>query len=222
MREEHAKSKISVLLADDHTLLREMLRRLLQDCSDMHVVGEAKDGHEAVRLAREHKPDVIVMDLAMPALDGIDATKQILSDELPCKILMLTMHANEEYAVRALQAGAYGILGKGGAGRDVIEAIRKVSAGERYLPLSLREGILERYARGGSSESPLASLTDREVQILKRLAEGATNQLIAQDLHLSPKTVETYRARLLSKLELNTTSDLIRFALRYGIIADLW
>ena len=213
---------ISTLLADDHALLRDMLRRLLKDTTDIHVVGEAKDGHEAVRLARELRPDVIVMDLAMPALDGIDATKQIRADGLPCKILILTMHANEEYAVRVLQAGAYGLLGKGGAGRDVIEAIRKVSVGERYLPSSLRDEIIQRYTRQGMAESPLATLTDRELQVLKRLAEGATNQQIAQDLHLSAKTVETYRTRLLSKLELNTTSDLIRFALRYGVIADLW
>jgi len=213
---------ISVLLADDHTLLREMLRRLLKDSPDLQVIGEAKNGHEAVRLARELKPEVIVMDLAMPELDGIDATKQILNEKLPCKVLILTMHANEEYAVRVLQAGAHGLLGKGGAGHDVIEAIRKVSTGERYLPPALREDIIQRYSRQGDAQSPLAALTDRELQVLKRLAEGATNQQIAQDLHLSAKTVETYRTRLLSKLELDTTSDLIRFALRYGVIADLW
>ncbi len=213
---------ISVLLADDHVLLREGLRQLLTDSGDIQVVGEAGDGHEAVRLAQRFKPEVIVMDLAMPRLDGLDATKQITSEGLASKVLVLTMHANEEYAVRVLQAGARGLLGKGVPGREVLEAIRKVAAGGIYLPALLREELLQRHVRAGTERSPLEALTDRELQVLKRIAEGLTSEKIAQDLHLSPKTVETYRSRLLEKLALSTTSDLIRFALRHGVIADTW
>jgi DNA-binding NarL/FixJ family response regulator len=213
---------ISVLLADDHVLLREGLRQLLTDSGDIHVVGEAGNGHEAVRLAQRYKPDVIVMDLAMPQLDGLDATKQITNEGLASKVLVLTMHANEEYAVRVLQAGARGLLGKGSPGREVLDAIRKVATGGIYLPMLLREELIKRQVRAGTERPPLEALTDRELQVLKRLAEGWRNENIAQDLHLSPKTIETYRARLLEKLSLSSTADLIRFALRHGVIADTW
>ncbi len=213
---------ISVLLADDHVLLREGLRQLLTDSGDIQVAGEAGDGHEAVRLAQRLTPEVIVMDLAMPRLDGLDATKQITGEGLTSKVLVLTMHANEEYAVRVLQAGARGLLGKGSPGREVLDAIRKVAAGGIYLPALLREELIKRHVRAGTERSPLEALTDRELQVLKRIAEGLTSEKIAQDLHLSPKTIETYRSRLLEKLTLSTTSDLIRFALRHGVIADIW
>jgi DNA-binding NarL/FixJ family response regulator len=213
---------ISVLLADDHVLLREGLRQLLTDSGDIQVAGEAGDGHEAVRLAQRLTPEVIVMDLAMPRLDGLDATKQITGEGLTSKVLVLTMHANEEYAVRVLQAGARGLLGKGSPGREVLDAIRKVAAGGIYLPPLLREELIKRHVRAGTERSPLEALTDRELQVLKRIAEGLTSEKIGQDLHLSPKTIETYRSRLLEKLTLSTTSDLIRFALRHGVIADTW
>lgn len=213
---------ITILLADDHALVREGLRRLLQDYADLEVVGEASDGQETLRLARQLQPDVILLDLSMPGMDGIEATKRILEEGLKSKVLILSMHANEEYAVRVLQAGARGFVGKGAPSREVTEAIRKVASGGCYLPLALAEALPKRYVRKGTEDSPLEVLSDRELQVLKRLAEGQTGREIAQELHLSPKTVDTYRARLLTKLELSTTADLIRFALRYGVIQDTW
>jgi two-component system, NarL family, invasion response regulator UvrY len=213
---------IKVLLADDHALVREGLHRLLDDCDDMEVVGEACGGQEALRMLRQLEPDVVVMDLSMPDLDGIEATKQIARENLKARVLILTMHVNEEYAVRLLQAGAHGFMGKGAASQEVVGAIRKVAAGGSYLPSMLSEGLPKRYIRRGASPSPLGALSDREVQVLKRLAEGHAGREIAQDLHLSTKTVDTYRARLLAKLDLRTTADLVRFALRHGVIEDAW
>lgn len=213
---------IKVLLVDDHALVREGLRRLLQDYDDIEVIGEACDGQEALRLVRQLQPNVTVMDLSLPGLDGIEATKRVVSEGLTTRVLILTMHANEEYAVRVLQAGARGFVGKGAPSQDVVGAIRKVAAGGYYLPPALVEALPKRYARKDGGDSPLQALSDRELQVLKRLAEGCTSREIAQDLHLSTKTVDTYRARLLAKLELETTADLIRFALRHGVIEDTW
>lgn len=213
---------ITVLLVDDHALIRDGLRRLLQDCKDIQVIGEASDGQEAMRLLRQLHPDVTVMDLSMPGLDGIEATKHILNEGLDTRVLILTMHANEEYAVRALQAGARGFIGKGSPSQEVIAAIRKIATGGSYLPDDLSDALPKRYARKATGDSPLETLSDRELQVLKRLAEGQTSKVIALDLHISTKTVDTYRARLLTKLELETTADLIRFALRHGVIEDTW
>ncbi len=213
---------IKVLLADDHALVREGLHRLLDDCGDMEVVGEACGGQEALRMLRQLEPDVVVMDLSMPDLDGMEATKQIARENLKARVLILTMHVNEEYAVRLLQAGAHGFMGKGAASQEVVGAIRKIAAGGSYLPPTLSEGLPKRYIRRGADLSPLGGLSDREVQVLKRLAEGHVSREIAQDLHLSTKTVDTYRARLLAKLDLSNTADLVRFALRHGVIEDAW
>jgi DNA-binding NarL/FixJ family response regulator len=213
---------ITVLLADDHALIRDGLRRLLQDCPDIQVIGEASDGQEVLRLLRQLHPKVTVMDLSMPHLDGIETTKCIINEGLDTRVLILTMHANEEYAVRVLQAGARGFIGKGAPSQEVVAAIRKIAAGGAYLPEALSDALPKRYARKGAGESPLEALSDRELQVLKRLAEGRTSKEIALDLHISTKTVDTYRARLLTKLELETTADLIRFALRHGVIEDAW
>lgn len=213
---------IKVLLADDHALVREGLHRLLEDCGDMEVVGEACGGQEALRMVRQLQPDVVVMDLSMPGMDGIEATKQIVREGLKARVLILTMHTNEEYAVRMLQAGAQGFVGKGALSQEVVEAIRKVAAGGCYLPPELSEGLPRRYARRGAHTSPLEGLSDRELQVLKRLAEGHTSWAIAQDLHLSVKTVDTYRARLQAKLDLRTTANLVRFALHHGVIEGAW
>jgi DNA-binding NarL/FixJ family response regulator len=213
---------IKVFLADDHALVREGLHRLLQDYPDLQVVGEASDGQETLRLARQLQPDVILMDLSMPGMDGIEATKRIVDEGLKAKVLVLSMHANEEYAVRVLQVGARGFLGKGAPSQEVAEAIRKIMAGGVSLPPAFAEALPKRYLRKSTEDSPLEALSDRELQVLKRLAEGRTGREIAHELHLSSKTVDTYRARLLAKLELSTTADLIRFALRHGVVEDTW
>jgi len=211
----------TILLADPQVLIREGIRRLLEDCSDLTVLGEASDGYECLRLVQQLRPDVVVMDLAMPGLDGIEATKQIVSERLGSRVLILTMHAIEAYAGPLLQAGAKGIVGKGAASQEVIQAIRTVAAGGRYLPAALAEAVGRRYAqRDKTAASPLELLSDREVQVLTRVARGATSRIIAQDLSMSAKAVEYYRARLLAKLQMQTTTHLIRFALRHRLIDD--
>jgi DNA-binding NarL/FixJ family response regulator len=162
------------------------------------------------------------MDLSLPGIDGLEATKQIAEEELKTRIVMLTMHANEEYALRVLQAGAQGFVAKDDPSEEVVEAIRKVAAGGTYLSPLLTEQLPKRYARGQIKPPSLAALSDRELQVLKRLAEGQTTGGIAQDLCISVKTVDTHRAHLLEKLGLKTTVDLIRFALRNGLIEDLY
>jgi DNA-binding NarL/FixJ family response regulator len=213
---------IRILLVDDHTLVRHGLRRLLNDCNDMQVIGEAGGGHEALRLARELRPDVMLMDLSMPELDGSEATKRLRGEGLKARVLIVTAHASAVYAMRLLEAGAHGFVSKSAPSDDVIAAIRKVAGGGRYLPPALAEELPLYHAREDESQSPVAALTDREVQVLKRLAEGAKCRAIALELHLSVKTVDSYRGRLLEKLQLDTTADLVRFALHHGVIADTW
>jgi two-component system, NarL family, invasion response regulator UvrY len=211
-----------VLIVDDHAVVREGLRRLLGDYREIEVVGEAADGHEALRLVAQLLPDVAVLDLSMPGLDGIELTKQLAKQHPTLKVLILTMHANEEYALRLLQAGARGFIGKGAAGPELVNAILKVANGGVYLPPELVETLPQRFATRRGDGSPLEALSDRELQVLKLLAEGKTGREIGEILHLSVKTVDTYRARLLSKLSLETTADLIRFALRHHVIEDAW
>jgi two-component system invasion response regulator UvrY len=211
-----------VLIVDDHAVVREGLRRLLDECSEIKVVAEAADGHEALRLIAQTTPDVAVFDLSMPGLDGIELTKLVAKQYPSMKVLVLTMHANEEYALRLLQAGARGFIGKGAPGQELVNAILKVASGGVYLPPALVETLPQRFAARRGEASPLETLSDRELQVLKLLAEGRTGREIGQMLHLSVKTVDTYRARLLSKLSLETTADLIRFALRHHVIEDAW
>jgi DNA-binding NarL/FixJ family response regulator len=211
-----------VILADDHALVREGVGRLLEDSGEIRVVGQAADSHEALRLAHKLEPDVAIIDLSMPGLDGIELTRT-LARELPkVKVIVLTMHANQEYAVRVLQAGARGFIGKGAEGAELATAVLKVARGGTYLPAALLDTLPERFANSKPSEDPVAALSGRELQVLKLLAEGRTGKQIGQTLHLSVKTVDTYRARLLAKLGLETTADLIRFALRHKVIENAW
>ncbi len=212
-----------VLLVDDHAIVREGLRWLLKDCPQITVVGEAADGHEALRMAKQYEPDVAVMDLSMPGLDGMEVTKRLEQEGLGTRVVILTMHANEHYAMRLLQAGAHGFLGKGAGSDELVKAICKVASGGRYLPESLAEAIPLIYTRKkDTAASPLESLSYRELQVLKLLAEGHRSREIGRKLNLSVKTVDTYRARLLLKLDLESTADLIRFALRHGVIESTW
>jgi DNA-binding NarL/FixJ family response regulator len=211
-----------VLLADDHTLLRDGLRRLLQDQEDLEVVGEAGDGHTALRLVRHLRPAVIVLALALSSLDGLEVTKRIVTERLTTAVLMVTMHATVDYAVRALRAGARGFLSKSASGNEVIAAIRKIAAGKVCLPSALSEVVPILYGPAEEKHTLLALLSDREVQVLKRIAEGRTNTYIASDLRMSLKTLEAYRARVMTKLAARSTADLIRFALRERVIADAW
>jgi two-component system, NarL family, invasion response regulator UvrY len=208
---------IRVLLADDHSIVRAGLRRLLEDAGDMEVV-EAADGRQALKLAKETPPDVAVMDISMPGLDGLEAIQRLreILPDLP--VLVLTMHEEEQYVVRCLAAGARGYLTKRGAPEQLVNAIRKVLAGGRFLSDEVAEALAVRVARGQDEQSPLESLSNRELQVLRALALGKTNREIAEDYNLSVKTVDTYRFRLLKKLNLRNNAELSRFAMQHGLI----
>lgn len=208
---------INVLIADDHGVFREGLRLLLENQADMHVVGTVGDGREAVKAALELRPDVVVMDLAMPQLNGIDATAQIVERNDAIKVVMLSMHSTVEHVYRALQAGALGYLRKESAGSEVVEAIRTVHAGRRYLSQKITETVVDDYILKRSIESPLESLSQREREILQLIVEGQSGVDIARTLHLSPKTVDTYRSRMMQKLGIGDLPSLVKFALQHGL-----
>jgi len=212
---------IRILLADDHSLLRDGLRLLLERQSDMSVVAEAGDGREALRMVEEHRPDVAVMDIAMPLLNGIDATKQIVAHSPATSVIMLSMHHDESYVIRALNAGARGYLLKDSLKADLIAAVKSVSQGHSYfspkIRLILQEDYFRQMADKQKSDS-LELLTARESEILQLAAEGHSNKEIASLLSLSSHTVETHRAHILQKLNLHTVPELILYAVRKGII----
>ena len=212
--------KIKVLLADDHTILRDGIRSLIEDEPDMEVVGEAEDGITVVKLADSLKPDVILMDLAMPLLNGLEATRQIRKNQPGAKILILTMHENEEYIRQVLAAGAMGYILKDAAARELLGAIRSVHKGEVVLSPAITRLIVTDYLRWGdlSAHEPSDGLTDRERQILQLIAEGYTNKQIADILSISIKTVQAHRLNLMKKLDLHDRGELIKYAIQKKII----
>jgi DNA-binding NarL/FixJ family response regulator len=203
--------KISVLLVDDHTLVRRGFRRMLEDESDMNVVGEAGDGEEAVRLAAELKPRVIVMDCALPQMNGLDATRKILAAAPDTAILMLSMHAEDTWVRQALDAGARGYLLKSAMELELPIAVRKVAAGERVL-----DPAVERPAslKGERSQA----LTPRELEILQLIVEGKSNKEIADQLKLSANTVAVHRANIMDALGIHKTAELVVYAIRNGLV----
>ncbi len=211
--------KIRILLVDDHRILREGIRSLLEDHDDIVVVGEAEDGRAAVSLASKLTPDVIVMDIAMPLLNGLDATRQIKRDNSNIKVLILTVHDNEEYIREVLAAGAMGYVLKYAAASELISAIRTVFQGEAVLSPSITRLVLEDYLRWSDIKQDSAnSLTSREREILQLIAEGYINKEIAEILHLSIKTIQSHRSSLMQKLDLHDKGDLIKYAIQKKII----
>lgn len=209
---------IKVILADDHPVVRDGLRFLLDAQSDIKVVGTAVNGLEAVELATRLCPDVAVMDISMPLLNGIEATQQICSACPQTRVMMLSIHFTSVHIQRALQAGAMGYLLKESAGEEVVEAIRTVHAGKRYLSRKIAESVVEEYVRQ-SGDDVLEGLSPRERQVLQLIAEGKTSSDAAKLLYLSVKTVETYRSRLMQKLGLKDMASLVKFAIQHGIIS---
>lgn len=208
---------IRVLVVDDHTVVRAGICRLLDAEPDIQVVGQTGSGHDAVQLSRDLCPDLVVLDYGLPDLDGLEVTRQIVVlDDAP-RILVLTMHASEEYATRVIRAGAAGFIVKAAATETLLKAVRKVAGRGLYVSPSVMEKMVERLGQP-VAESPESALSDRELQVLIRLAHGATTKEVAEDLHLSPSTVETYRSRILEKLDLRNNSDMTRFAIRRGLI----
>jgi DNA-binding NarL/FixJ family response regulator len=209
---------IKVLLADDHAIFRAGLRRLVEEAGDMAVVAEAADGREAIQRVQDVMPDVAVIDISMPGLDGLEVISKLSSSHPKLPILVLTMHEEEQYVVRAITAGAKGYITKRSVPEQLVQAIRKVHAGDRYLTDEAAELLARRLASGARGSSPLDTLSNREIQVLRCLALGQTTREIADVYHISAKTVDTYRSRLLQKLNLRNNAELTRFAIQSGLV----
>jgi DNA-binding NarL/FixJ family response regulator len=207
---------IRILIADDHGIVAEGLKSLAEAEPDIEVVGIVADGREAEQHARESKPDVVIMDMSMPELNGADATRAILQNDPGCRVIVLSMYAEREYVRRALKAGAMGYVVKRSAAKELVDAIRAVHAGQRYLSPRVADVVIE--AGADDKDDLLAKLSMREREVLQLLAEGNTGAQIAQRLSLSQKTVETYRARLVEKLGIRDLPGLVRFAIQRGIV----
>jgi len=209
---------IKVLLADDHSIVRAGLRRIVEESGDMEVIAEAADGREAIQQAHKQLPDVAVIDISMPVLDGLEVISQLRNYYPKLPILILTMHEEGQYVVRAIEAGAMGYITKQSAPEQLVKAIRKVHSGSRFVTDEAAEALALRVAKGAHGQSPLDSLSMRELQVLRRLAMGHTNREIASAYSISIKTVDTYRSRLLKKLNLRNNAELSRFAIQNRLI----
>jgi DNA-binding NarL/FixJ family response regulator len=207
-------SRTKVLLVEDHQVVREGLRSLLQAQPELEVVGEASDGTEALALAEQKRPDIVVMDISLKGLDGIEATKRLRKTHPEIQVVVLTMHDDAPTVDRALHAGARGYVLKGSGVKSLCDAIRAVSRGEAFLSPDVSHYVLQGYLRKASGEEAADPLSDRERQVLDLIAEGFTGRQIAERLGLRPKTIENHRARIMEKLDIHTTAGLVRYALR--------
>lgn len=210
--------KIRVLLVDDHAILREGLRSLLSLQDDIEVVGEAADGQAALELVGLLQPDVVVMDIAMPVMDGLEATRCLKKEHPETRVLILTQHDNREYVFSLLQAGASGYVLKKAGGAEVITAIRGVYAEGAFLPPHIAREIMERYIQRPPEETGRPHLTDREQEVLRLVAEGQSNKEIAELLCLSVKTVMVHRTNIMAKLDIHNRTELVKYAIRHGIV----
>lgn len=214
-----SEGPIRVLLADDHAVVRSGLRALLSGEPDVQVVGEASTGREAVAKAEALRPDVAVMDISMPDMDGLEATRAIRQRGLPTQVVVLTVHADDEYLLRALDAGACGYVVKSASDTDLLQAIRLAAQGQVFLYPSAVRRVLSHYVQSRGQRKRLPEqLSGREQEVLRLTAAGYTNQEIAQELGISPKTVDTSRQRIMEKLGLERRSELVRYALRKGLL----
>jgi DNA-binding NarL/FixJ family response regulator len=213
---------IRVILADDHTLVRAGMRALLEKLPKVVVVGEASEGREALTLVREHQPDVVLMDISMPGLNGLEAAARMAEEFPQVRVIMLSMHNNEEYYWRALKAGAAGYLLKKAATVELDSALQRVMQGEIYLSLEISAKLAKKFPLQGIADrkSPLEQLTPRQREILQLIAEGQNTKGIAEILQVSPKTIEYHRLKLMAGLNVHDVPGLVRFALRVGLIAQ--
>jgi two-component system response regulator NreC len=208
-----------VILADDHTIVRHGLSELLGQERDIEVVAETKDGHSTIELARELSPDLVIMDIGMPGLNGIDATRRILRESSRVKILALSMHSGKNFVIEMLKAGASGYLLKECALEELIVAVRAVMAGKTYLSPSITDIVVENYVRCSSDDKSTAFsiLSQREREVLQLIAEGKTTKQVAKRLHISPKTVEGHRLRIIDKLNIDNIAQLTKYAIQEGL-----
>lgn len=215
-------SKIRIVLGDDHTLVRQGVRKILEDQPDWEVVAEAADGRESVRKTLEAKPEVAIFDIAMPLLNGIEATRQVVRRAPDTRVLILSMHADEAYVVQALQAGAKGYLLKESADADLVDAVTAVASGKSFFSPAVASVMLDDYVRHLSEKGVVDRyqlLSEREREVLQLVAEGRSNKETAELLCLSPATIETHRANILQKLDVHNTAELVLFAVRRGVIS---
>lgn len=213
--------RIRILLADDHTMVRQGLRKLLEERPDWEVIAEAGDGREAVRLAEQHKPDVAIIDVAMPLLNGVEATRQITKRAPDTRVLVLSMHADEAYVTQILQAGATGYLLKDSADVDLLKAVSEAAQGRSFFSPAIARVMLDDYVRQLADRGVTdryESLSEREREIFQLIAEAKTNKEIAALLNVSPSTVETHRAHIMEKLDLHSAAEIVLYAVRRGVI----
>ena len=213
---------LRILLADDHTVVRQGLRKVLEEHPDWHVVAEAGDGREAVRQAEQHKPDVAILDVAMPLLNGIEATRQIVRHVPGVRVLVLSMHADEAYVTQVLHAGAAGYMLKDSADVDLLQAVSAVAKGQSFFSPAIARLMLDDYVMQRSGERGVVdryeSLSEREREVFQLIAEGKSNKEIAELLFISPSTVETHRARIMEKIDVHSAVEIALYAVRRGII----
>ncbi|NPA31907.1 MAG: response regulator transcription factor [Chloroflexi bacterium] len=220
-KKDRPRKPIRVLLVDDHAILRAGLKALLETYEDIEVVGEAADGEEGIRKARELDPDVIVMDVMMPGMNGLTALRYLLEEKPDARVLMLTQYGNKEFVLPLLEAGAAGYVLKQAADTDFVKAIRAVHEGNSYLYPPIAKLVLEAFMAGEEAADPDRRLTPREREILILIAQGYTNNEIAKILYISPKTVDVHRTRLMNKLNLHNVAQIVRYAVRRRLI-DPW
>ncbi len=215
-------SKIRVLLAEDHTIVRQGIRSLLDDEAGIEVIGEAEDGREAIQMTQQLLPDVVLMDIAMPGLNGLEATRQVKALFPEIKVLILTMHADEEYVYQILRAGASGYVVKKAAVTELVLAIQAVYRGDSFLSPSISGKVIEEYIRKAEAMTVnrYDRLTDREREVLQLIAEGHSSQEIAELLHITEGTVRSHRASLMDKLDIHSAAGLTRYAIRKGVITS--
>ncbi|CAG4882212.1 DNA-binding response regulator [Georgfuchsia toluolica] len=210
-------SKIKILLVDDHAILRQGLRQILLDSEDMEVAGEAENSAQAIRLAREHQFDVVVLDITLPDRNGIETLKLLRRDQPKLAVLILTMHSEKEFGVRALKAGASGYLTKHSAAEQLVNAVRTVAKGKKYIGAALAEELANSF--GTESDQPLhETLSDREYQVLCMIASGTALSEMAAKLSLSPKTVSVYRARVMAKMKFRNNTEITHYAIKHQLV----
>ncbi len=208
-----------ILLIDDHAIMRQGLRRLLEREADMEVVAEAANGQDGLRLVRQHAPDVVVMDVAMPGLNGVDATKEILAEAPHTKVIGLSMHVDKQFVIGMLRAGASGYIPKDCTFEDLVRGIRTIVANSMYLSPAITRTLVKNYLQqsDNTNRAQFFTLTDREREVLQLLAQGKSTRAIATRLSVSVKTVETHRRHIMEKLNLHSLADLVKYAIREGI-----
>ncbi|MCS7280849.1 MAG: response regulator transcription factor [Desulfobacterota bacterium] len=210
--------KIKILIVDDHTMVRDGIKSLLSLCADLQVVGEAENGIEAQKKTQELEPDIILMDISMPGIDGIETTRRIISRFRGTKVIMLTQYEGKDELLDSIRAGAKGFVSKKAASTELVQAIRAVYTGGAYFSPSVAKLLIEDYRDKRLEKTPYETLTERETQILKLIGEGYSDKEIAQILFISPRTVETHKAKIMEKLHLKKKVELIKYAIKKGIV----